>query len=129
MDAKLIDARAAHLTSATSPGAVIRSWLAASTQVAARVSLAALMVVLPIRYSWLIAARPMPPIYDGYTNLMLYPSDLALGALLISWIVNLIVRPRRITGGPRFLFWPLVGLTLLGLISITYSVDPVLSFY
>jgi hypothetical protein len=126
MDAKLI---ASRVTLVASSGTVVHRWLAWIAQVLARVSLAALIVVLPIRHSWLIAARPMPPIYDGYTNLVLYPSDLALVALLISWLLNLIVRPRRIMSGPRFLSWPLAGLTLLGLISVTYSVDPVLSLY
>ncbi len=119
------------LTMATRPWATAasRAWLARATRVLAQVSLAALIVVLPVRYSWLLAARSSPPVYEGYTNLALYPSDLALGAVLICWALSLIAQPRRITGGPRWLFWPLSGLTLLGLISVAYSVDPVLSLY
>ena len=127
MDTKLIAPTQRTLTA--SPGAAIRALIAQATHVLAQLSLAALIVVLPLRYSWLLAARPIPPIYDGYTNLMLFPGDLALGALLICWALNLIAQPGRISGGPRFLFWPLMGLTALGLISVTYSVDPVLSLY
>ena len=113
----------------TSPRTIVRARLALITRGLTQVSLAVLIVVLPIRYSWLLLAHSIPPVYDGYTNLMLYPSDLALGALLISWTLHLIAQPKRLSGGPRFLFWPLAGLTVLGLISVAYSVDPLLSLY
>jgi O-antigen ligase len=108
---------------------VARIAAAAGLSSLAKVSFAAMVVVLPIRYRWVLVPRPIMPVYKDYTDLLLFPGDVALGLMLICWLLSLLARPRRIERGPRFLFWPLAGLTLAGFVSVTYSVDPVLSLY
>lgn len=95
----------------------------------ARLALSATIVVIPFRYRFLLSARPLPPIYKDYTDVLLFISDVFLMATLVLWLLSLALEPRRLTIKPFFLSLPLAGVTGMGIVSIAISVDPLLSAY
>ncbi len=107
----------------------IRTYAAVSLRILAQLALAITIIALPFRYRWVLAARPLPSVYKDYTDLLLFPADIALIATIALWALSWLAKPRRIESGPAFLFWPLAGLPLLGFLSVTSSVDPILSLY
>jgi O-antigen ligase len=95
----------------------------------AQLAFAAMIVALPFRSRLVLAARPLEPVYTDYTNWLLFPSDVFMVATLVFWLLGLALNPRRLAAGPTFLFWPIVGMTGVGVASIVFSVDPLLSLY
>ncbi len=87
------------------------------------------IVAIPWRYRFTLLQRPTPPIYGDFTNFLLYPADILMMATLILWLVGLALQPRRMDVGPMLISLPLAGLTLAGIASIPFSVDPALSAY
>ncbi len=95
----------------------------------ARLTLGALIVTLPVRARLVLAARPTPPVYGDYTDLLLFWSDVFLLATLSLWLLGLVLWPRRVRFGPAVLHWPLAALIGWGGVTAFFSVDALLSFY
>lgn len=95
----------------------------------ARVTFAGTVVLIPFRMRNLLVARPMPPVYHDYTDLLLFASDLFLLATLAFWLPGRLLEPRRFHAGPRFIALPLLGIIAVSALSTLSSVDPVISGY
>jgi O-antigen ligase len=95
----------------------------------ARIFFAITIVLIPIRYRWILISRPMPPLYNDYTNLLIFAVDVAMTTTLILWTIAISISQRKLTLGPRHISIPLAGLTLAGWFSAVSSYDPLLSFY
>jgi hypothetical protein len=108
---------------------VMRSELSTNLRILARLALGATIVLIPFRYRWVLLARPLPPVYKDYTDVLLFASDVFLMATLVLWALSLALERRRLSAGPSFLSWPVAGLAGLGLASVAFSVDPRLSLY
>jgi O-antigen ligase len=108
---------------------MMRSRLSTYLHIMARLAFAATIVALPFRVRLVLAARPLGPVYTDYTNWLLFPSDVFMIATLAFWLFGLALNPRRLVRGLFFLFWPILGVTGVGIASIVFSVDPLLSSY
>jgi O-antigen ligase len=107
----------------------LRHKLSAHLRRLARLTLGATIILIPFRYRIPFLARPFPPVYQDYTDFLLFASDIFLIATLSLWLLSLALEPRPITRGPLFLSGPIFGLTVMGWVSIPFSVDPSLSAY
>lgn len=87
------------------------------------------IVFIPFRWRVDIWLRPMPPLYSDYTNFQLFLSDIALIYLLTFWLASLILNPKKIKAGHPLIWICLIGLTVAGVISVSGSVDAILSRY
>lgn len=96
---------------------------------AARICFAAAVVLIPFPGSVVLAARPVPALNSGFTDLLLYPADCAVLLMLGFWIVSLLSIPRRLNPGPKSIWVPLASLTVIAWVSAIISLDPVLSVY
>ncbi len=101
--------------------------LAARVQTLLRLAFAATIILIPFRMRLTLLARPQLPIYGDYTDLLLFASDILLVATLALWLASLALEPRRVKTGPSFLSIPIAGVTVLALVSVVSSVDPVIS--
>ncbi len=101
------------------------NWLA----FAARLSFAATVILIPVRFHTVLLARPTLRIYDEYTDFSLFAADVAMLLTLALWLLSLSFSRRRVALGPRHIWIPLAGLTLAGWISAVSSYDPILSIY
>ncbi len=95
----------------------------------ARFFFAATVVLIPFRWRLDLWVRPMPPLYSDYTNFLLSASDIALICLLSFWACSLFLQPRTLRAGDRLAWVLLVGLTIVGWVSVLGSEDPILSRY
>jgi hypothetical protein len=95
----------------------------------ARVAFGLAIVFAPLRLYFTLASRAIKPIYNVYTDLIVYPLDICIVLVLIFWGSSYIFNKRKLLFGPLFLTLPLFGLLLTGLISAVFSVDPIFSFY
>jgi O-antigen ligase len=104
-----------------------RDALAARLQRQAWFGLAATIVLSPFRARFLLLARPDPPVYGDFADLLLFWSDIALLLTIGAWVASLLARPRRLALGPRFLAWPVAGLLALAWLGVPFAVDPFLA--
>ena len=107
----------------------IRARVALALDRLARLTFALMVITIPWRQRIVLQARPRPPLYADFSDLLLFSHDIFLLALLFLWSAGLVLRPRRLATGPFFIWWPLLGLTALALISAITAVDPLLSTY
>ena len=93
-----------------------------------RLAFAFLVIVIPFRLRINLLEIPYPPVYSDYTDVLFFLSDGLLLATLAFWGVHtLVVRP-KFSWGPRFLTYPLIGMTVLGAVSAAFSVAPLISW-
>jgi hypothetical protein len=104
-------------------GVYMRQNIAVNLRRSAQVFFAATIILLPFRYRTLLVSRPFPPIYPDYTDVLLFTSDILLAGLLACWIASLGVSPRPLRFGPFFLSIPILGFTLVGILSVPFSLD------
>ena len=95
----------------------------------ARVFFAAVVISIPLRYRITVLARPVPAVYDVYTDFLFFPTDAAMLLTLASWLISQALAPRRLKLGPRHIWIPLAALTAAGMISVASSYDAALSLY
>lgn len=95
----------------------------------AAVGFGAVIVLSPLRAGILLAARPRPPLYAGFTDLFSSVGDLAAVATLALWLASLALSPRPVRLGPGFLRWPVAGLLALAVVGAAWSLDPVLTLW
>jgi O-antigen ligase len=98
-------------------------------QFVARLFFALTILLMPFRFRLVLWERPFFPIYSDYTDFLFYASDFALLFMLTFWAAYLIIEPRKVSVGNKFLWVLLVGLTLSGWLSALGSVDPVITQY
>lgn len=87
------------------------------------------VVAIPWRYRFTLLKRPLAPVYGDFTDFLLFADDILMIATLLFWLVSLPLLHRRIEARPFIISLPLAGLTLAGVASIPFSVDPALSAY
>lgn len=95
----------------------------------ARLAFMLMVITIPWRQHIVLQARPMSPLYAGFSDLLLFTHDIFLVTLLLLWGAGLLLRPRRLDGGPFFIWWPLLGLTAMALVSALTAIDPLLAAY
>lgn len=117
------------LRSLTSFGFVTANQVTTLLRSLARISFGILIILIPFRYRFFAFSRPIPPIYQDFTDFILFASDVFLVSTLLFWLVALAYEGRVPHFGPGFLSLPVLGLTLAGLLSGLNSVDPALSIY
>lgn len=81
------------------------------------------------RYRFILYELRFPPIYQDYTDGLVFLSDVFLLLALLLWVGSLAVNPKRITFGPLVLSIPLGGLILASIVSALFSINPVISAY
>jgi O-antigen ligase len=96
---------------------------------AGRLSFAASVILIPVRYRIVLDARLVRGIYHDYTDYLLFTADAAVLLMLAFWAISWCLAPRRLSLGPRTIWIPLVGLTAAGWASTIFSLDPLLSVY
>ena len=87
----------------------------------------ALVIESPLRAHVVIAERPLPPVYEAYTDIVVAWSEIALAALVVLWLIGRWLRPRPLTLGPAALAVPLGALLGLAWLSSAFSPDPALA--
>lgn len=95
----------------------------------AKLSFAAMIIVLPFRWRIVIAARPIGTIYKDYTDILLFAPDLFLLVTIACWLIISGIEHRRVNLGTPLVAIPLAGLTTVAIITSFFSIDPALSFY
>ncbi len=94
-----------------------------------RIAFFATIVLIPVRLRIDLLARPNVPIYGDYTDFLLFAADAAMLATLAFWGLSLLAVRRPVRLGPVYIWLPLTGLTLAGLLSALTSVDRALTLY
>ena len=95
----------------------------------AQIAFFATLVLIPMRGRFILLARPDLPIYKDYTDFLLFAPDFAMVLTLAFWGLSFLVNHRRVRFGPAYLWIPLAGISLAGLLSVATSVDRALSLY
>lgn len=114
-----------HLSTMSPVRERIGFWMTQAT----RVSFGILLFSSGSMWQWRDILRRMPPVYSGYTDFFLYPSDLFLGLTLLFGLLAPLVAGQKLQRGPWYLTFPLAALVLLSFISTFVSVDPPLTLY
>ncbi len=96
---------------------------------AAKFSIAALLFSSPWMVQWLGVLRRTPPVFSGYTDFFIYPSDLFIVLSVLFGLSAPFVAGKPFQRGPWYLTLPLAALVLLSFASVLVSVDPALTFY
>jgi O-antigen ligase len=99
------------------------------TITAARTMFVLTVAAIPWRYRFTLIKRPLLPVYGDFTDFLLFAADILMITTLLFWLVSMAMLPRRIEVGPFIISLPLAGITLAGIASIPFSVDPALSAY
>ncbi len=87
------------------------------------------MVLLPFRYRFELLNREIFPVYQDYTDFLLFPTDITLTITLLCWLTALAIGDRTFAIRPKILTGLVGGLTLLSAVSTLFSVDTALSGY
>lgn len=119
--------RVAPLPAVTSIAA--RAGAATAMRRLARLACALTVVVSPMRASVVLVARPMPPLYGGYTDVTVSWGEIGAALTVALWLLSLALSPRRVTFGPGVVRWPLLGLTALAVASAAWSIDPTFTLF
>jgi hypothetical protein len=106
-----------------------RTQLAAFLSSATRFAFAALLFSSPWMIQWLDVQRRVGPLYAGYTDFYVYPSDLFLGLTLVLGFLALVVGGKKVQRGPWYFFFPLAALVALSFATALMGVDPALTLY
>jgi len=67
--------------------------------------------------------------YFEYGSYHIYLSEILLILLILVWLFRLKLDFRKVTVGPKIIFWPLFALALLSLASTFWSVVPLITIY
>lgn len=104
-----------------------RAAAAAVAERLAWLAFGALVIVSPLRAHVVIAERPLPPVYQAYTDIVVAWSEIALAALVALWLISRWLRPRPLVLGPPVLAGALTALLGLTWLSSVFSPDPALA--
>lgn len=89
----------------------------------------ATIALAPVRWRVTLLDRPDGTVYGDYTNFLLFIPDITLIVTLLAWGGSKWLTRSSIRLGPAYLWFPLAGLTLVGLLSAIPGVDSALSLY
>lgn len=120
---------ASQTNSVSIAGLPSRAALATGLEWLARLSLLLTLALSGWRYRWILIAWPSPPVYEDFTSLLLFPTDLTLLLSLAAWGLSRWMRPRPWAWGPAFLSLPLGGVLIASWLSVPFSANPALSLY
>jgi len=109
--------------------AVTRAQVATGARRGAWLGFVALVVLSPMRARIELLARPTVPVYGDFTDFLLFWSDIAALVTIGLWLVSLVLAPRRVYYGPRFLAWPVGALLGVAWLGIPFAVDVPLAGY
>lgn len=102
---------------------------ASATRRLAAAGFGAAIVLSPLRAGLLVATRPQPPLYAGFTDLFASAGDLAAVGTLALWLASVVLGRRPVHFGPTFLRWPVAALLVLAVAGAAWSLDPVLTLW
>ena len=88
-----------------------------------------LLFVLPWQLRHTFSFADVGGNYFEYGSYHIYFSEILLIALILIWLVRFKFSLKKIALGSKVIFWPLVALVVLGLLSAVWSVDPLLTIY
>ena len=114
---------------AAEPLARDRAELVERIRLAARLALAGAIVLSPFHARIVLDARPLPPVFHDYRDLMLFWNEILVIAVLALWALSLVIRPRKLDLGPLLLRLPVVALLIAIWLSVPFSVEPVISLF
>jgi len=97
--------------------------------VLAKISFFATLVLMPVRMRIVLLARPNGALYRDYTDFLLFIPDITLLVTLTAWGLVKFADRKPIRFGPAYVWIPLAGLTVAGLLSVVFSVDRSLSLF
>ena len=95
----------------------------------AQIAFIATIVLIPMRLRLVLSSRPDLPVYKDYTDFLLFAPDVAMLLTIALWGIILLRGHHPIRPGPAYIWIPLVGVSLAGLLSVGASVDRALSLY
>jgi putative inorganic carbon (HCO3(-)) transporter len=104
-----------------------RTLLAAWAQRGAWLAFAVMVVLSPFRARFTLLARPTGTIYGDYTDVLLFWSDIPLLLALCLWLCSLLLRPRAVWLGPRFLACPVGALLIVSWLGVPSAADSALA--
>lgn len=87
------------------------------------------IILIPFRFRIDLLARPFPPVYKDFTDLLVYGPDVFIVITLLFWFASLAVRQKRVQLKPWLISVPLMALTIVSIISAFFSVDRIYSLY
>jgi O-antigen ligase len=117
------------VTEAEEVAADRRTRLAAILRRLAWFAFSVLIVISPFRARIELIARPTPPVYGDFTDILLFWSDVAVLLTLGLWLAGLLVRRRSLTVGPRFLAWPIAAFLAVAWLDVPFALDVQLAAY
>lgn len=117
------------MTEAEEVAADRRTRLAAILRRLAWFAFSVLIVISPFRARIELIARPTPPVYGDFTDILLLWSDVAVLLTLGLWLAGLLVRRRSLTVGPRFLAWPIAAFLAVAWLDVPFALDVQLAAY
>jgi O-antigen ligase len=94
-----------------------------------KVSFGIAIVLTPFRYRVDLLSRPFPPVYQDFTDLLLYAPDVFILLTLLFWLASFTFSGRRIQFRPWLISAPLLALSVISIISAFFSVDKIYSIY
>jgi O-antigen ligase len=97
--------------------------------ITSKVSFGIAIILTPFRYRIDLLARPSPPVYQDFTDLLVYTPDVFIVIMLLFWLASLAVRSKRIQFKPWLISIPLLALTFVSIVSAFFSVDKIYSLY
>ena len=95
----------------------------------AGLAFAVLIVASPMAARFDLAERRIPDVAPSYTDLLLPYTYVGILVILGLWLVSIVCRPCRLDPGPAFLWVPAIGLVLVAVAGIPFSIDPTLAAY
>lgn len=87
------------------------------------------LILAPFRLRLTVWTRPFFPVYSDYTDFLLFAGDFTLFLTLVFWACSLLLEPRKVGAGNRFVWILLIGLTIGGWVSAPGSVDAIVTRY
>lgn len=109
--------------------AIDRRALANVARQGAWLGFAALVVLSPFRARIELMPRRTVPVYSDYTDFLLFWSDIAGLVVVGLWLASILLQPRSVYLGPRFMAWPLAVLVIVAWLGVLFAGDVPLAAY
>ncbi len=109
--------------------AINRGALAVSARQAAWLAFVVLIVLSPFRARIEVMPRPTVSVYGDYTSFLVFWSDIAALIVIALWLSSLLLQPRPVYFGPRFVAWPLAVILAWAWIGVPFASDVPLAAY
>ncbi len=87
------------------------------------------IILSPWRYRLQIFTLSMPPIYADYTDGLIFLCDIFMLAAMVLGGIGIALRHNKIHWGTPSIAVPVLGLILVSLVGVPFSVNPMISIY